>query len=99
MGTFGKTGTGRLGLDKAAAVPRKSILTPTARNKPYLFNAPNLRTTQRSSRRMSAMGSNNSDNDLNNNLAARVDSMFKGVIDYKAEQGNAVDERLAEMIK
>ena len=40
--------------------------------------------------------SDNSDNSL---AAARVETIFKDKIEYKALEGNALDERLAELIK
>ena len=39
--------------------------------------------------------SDNSDN----NLSTRVETQFKDKIEYKALEGNALDERLAELIK
>ena len=92
--TFSKVGTGRLATSRH--MPSKSnVLTPTARKTGYMFNAPKLNTANRSRRSI------NSDNsgDFNNTLGKRVEDVFKGTIDYNAKKGNAVDERLAELIE
>ena len=98
LGTFGRTGTGRLqktdpyGLNNVTPKRGPSNLrTPKSNpSKAYQFNAPNLRTAAR--RRTSAL-SDNSD------IANRVDTLFKDKIEYKALAGNALDERLAELIE
>ena len=56
---------------------------------------PNLATANRLDRRKSAM----SDSSDPNNLSMRVETQFKDKIEYKALEGNALDERLAELIK
>ena len=59
-------------------------------SKGYAFNAPNLRTATRSRRSVLSDTSE---------VRNRVDTLFKDKIEYKALEGNALDERLAELIE
>ncbi len=67
---------------------------------PVKNSGPNLRTASRSSRKslQSGLLLSHASGD-SNFVSARTEALFKKPIDYAAQQGNACDERLAELIK
>lgn len=95
--TFGRIATGRLRLARTGSLGQSQDSSTPKQNL-----GPNLRTAARSSRKFSVNSCNSalmSDVNSNGVVTSRTENLFKKTIDYAAMKGNAVDERLAELIK